>query len=214
MQSAARPDVARLAWQLRAARWGGRGGSGYLHPDFSGYAERPLPGVHGILVRCLQELDGRVQSRRLAVFEAFYGLAAPPLEARALAELFGLSPEGVRRAIRAVESLIVEKLPPQKGPQDARLRPAVFEPRRPTALPAIAAAMIEAVGDQITVAALDELRIQTDPGSRASAHVIQELSRMERLRARRRAVQLAGYHQQRIGEYRRLHTLVSTGGSN
>jgi hypothetical protein len=37
---------------------------------------------------------------------------------------------------------------------------------------------------------------------------------MERLRARRRAVQLAGYHQQRIGEYRRLHTLVSTGGSN
>lgn len=210
MQPAVRSDVARLAWQLRAVRWGGRGGSGYLHSDFAGYAERPLSSVHAALVRCIHELQGRVQSRRLAVFEAFYGLTAPPMEAQVLAELFGLSPEGVRHAVRAVESLILERLPRQKGRTATRLRPAVFEPRQANALPAIVAALTEAVGDEITIAALDELRARAEPGWRDSAHVLQQLSRMERLRARRRASQLAGYHQQRIDNDRKLRALIPT----
>lgn len=208
MRPAGPSDVAKLAWQLRAARWGGRGGSGYLHPDLSGYADQPLPRVHATLVRCLHELDGRVQPRRIAVFEAFYGLAAPPIEAQVLGELFGLSPEGVRRSIRAVESLVVHKLPPQAGNPAARLRPAVFEPRLSTALPAITAALTEAVGDQITVAALGELRVQVDPNWRESSHILQELSRMQRLRMRRRAALLAAYHQQRIGEDRRQRSFI------
>ena len=208
MRHAVPPDVARLAWQLRAARWGGKGGSGYLHPDLSGYAERPLYRVHAALLGCLHELEGRVQPRRLVLFEAFYGLAAPPMEAQALAELFGLSSEGVRAAIRAVDGLVLEKLPRQRGSATARLLPAAFDARRPTALPAIAAALTEALGDHLAVAALDELRVQAQPGWHGSGNVLQGLSRMTRLRARRRAAQLAGYHQQRISDDRRVNTLV------
>ena len=210
MPCAGPPDVAKLAWQLRAARWGGKGGSGYLHPDFGGYARRPLCHVHSVLLTSLRELEGKVQPQRVALFEAFYGLAAPPMETHALAELFGLSSEGVRRAIRAVEGLVLQELPRQRGTATTCLQPVIFDGHRPTALSAIAAALTEAVGDHITVSALNELRGQADPGWRGSDDILQGLSRMARLRVRRRAAQLAGYHQQRINEDHRVRTLVPT----
>ena len=49
-----------------------------------------------------------------------------------------------------------------------------------------------------------------DDNWRKSSHVLQELSRMQRLRARRRAAQLAGYHQQWISEDRRSRALIPT----
>jgi hypothetical protein len=203
-------DVARLAWQLRAARWGGRGGAGALHPDLGGYAERPLPQVHDTLVRCLRDLDGVLRPKRLAVFEAFFGVSGPPSDAQALAQQFALTPDGVRRAIHAVELLLAKGLPRKPGKAPAQLRPSVFQPHGANALPAITAAMAEAVGDQVTVAALGELRVQAEPGWLPSKEGLSALSRMGRLRARRRAACLAGYHQQRIDVSRALRTLVPT----
>lgn len=203
-------EISRLAWQLRAARWGGRGGTGSLHPDLAGYAKRPLSYVHDMFGRHLRALDEVVRPQRLAVFEAFFGLAGPPSETRALADRFGLTLDGVRQGNRAVEVMLADGMPRHPGVVPASLQPAAFQPHRPNAIRAIAAAMTEAVGDRYLVAALEELRAQAQPGWRPPAESLSSLSRMARLRARRQALCLAGFHQQQIGLAGASRTLVPT----
>jgi len=210
MELPGRAEVSRLAWQLRAARWGGRGGAGSLDPRYRGYATAPLAEVHGAFMECLRDLEGMATQRRLTLFEAFYGLAAPPADASPLAQHFGLTYDGVLAAVRAVETLVAERLPDRWGTQLERLQPATFDHRRPTAQAAISAAMSEAVGDKFTIAALNEMRVATDRVQPIASGILAESSRMARLRARRRSASLAGYHQQSIEAYRVRLRLVPT----
>jgi hypothetical protein len=72
-----------------------------LHPAYRGYAGAPLAEAHTAFRECLRDLEGIASPRRITLFEAFYGLAAPPLDASILAHHFNLSYDGVLAGIRA-----------------------------------------------------------------------------------------------------------------